>query len=239
MYGINITDDLNGDVGFYNTFNAQFGTTFTSTNDVFKTYGVDPNSTWIVSEHSTLIAGAKNQSGFDSSLSMNNENGDVKFIAETKEVGANAVINFDVDYLINNDFLSGSNIGFQLDVSRDVGYDSQNYTLYSGINGDGKVYMLALDITDLYNTQSNGDFDSVYMFLWEDWKDEVGVSWYLDAPKAYSDWDYADFVYIMTNVSTGPGAGITSNATPEPATLLILGLGAIGAGFAARRRMTK
>ena len=42
---------------------------------------------------------------------------------------------------------------------------------------------------------------------------------------------------ISANYMTG-GYG-TPNPTPEPATLLILGLGAIGAGFAARRRMSK
>ena len=240
LYNINITDNKNGDVGFYQTFNEMFGTTFGSSNEVFNKYGVDPNSTWIVSEQSTLITGAKNQSGFSSSLSMNNEAGDVSFIADTKEVLANEVIKFDVDYLINNVFLTGSDIGFQLDVSRNVGYESQNYTLYSGTNEDGKVYMLALNITDLYNVQYNGDFDSVYMFLWEDWKNGVGVRWGNQYNSlSYGDWDYADFAYIMTNVYTDAEMGGSSTATPEPATLLILGLGAIGVGFTARRRMTK
>ena len=44
---------------------------------------------------------------------------------------------------------------------------------------------------------------------------------------------------ISANYVTGGYNTDNPNPTPEPATLLILGLGAMGAGFAARRRMTK
>ena len=69
------------------------------------------------------------------------------------------------------------------------------------------------------------------MFLWEDWKGGEGVLWSGAKDKAYTDWDFADFAYIMTNVRP-------DNATPEPATLAIIGLGLAGLGWA-RRRMTK
>ena len=40
-------------------------------------------------------------------------------------------------------------------------------------------------------------------------------------------------------VTREPDQGASGGTTPEPATLLIIGLGTIGAGFAARRRMSK
>ena len=231
---ISITDNKNGDVGFYQTFNEMFGTKFTSSNELYATYGVDPNSTWTVSADSKLLGGAKNQSGFNSSLSMFNDTASTPLYT-TQNVLADDVINFDVNHVIdNNTYITGSGISFQLDVFRNAGYESQNYSLTSGTNADGRVYMLAMNITDLYNQKYNGSFDSVYMFLWEDWKDGVGVRWGSQYNSlSYGDWDYADFAYIMTNVNVDKTA-----TTPEPASFAIIGLGLVGLGIA-RRRMKK
>ena len=234
LYGINIVDDKNGDIGFYQLFNSQFGTSYASSNDVFNAFGVNPNETWTVSTLSTLVGGDKNQSGFIGSLSMLNSNGVITPIATAQEVLANSTLQLGIDHAIDgNTYPAGSGISFQLDVTRNVGYESQEYTLYSGTNADNKVYMLALNITDLYNTQYSSDFDSVFMFLWEDWKDGVGVKW--GSPydsMAYTDWDYSDFIYIMTNVYIGDGGEAT---VPEPATLGLIGLGLAGLGLARRR----
>ena len=231
---ISISDNQNGDVGFYQTFNQMFGTTFVSSNELYAVHGVDPNSTWTVSADSKLLGGAKNQSGFNSTLSMYNNTASTSLYT-TQNVLADDVINFDVNHTIdNNTYLTGSGISFQLDVFRDAGYEKQDYSLTSGTNADGKVYMLALDITDLYNKEYKSEFNSVYMFLWEDWKSGVGVRWGSQYNSlAYGDWDYADFAYIMTNVNVD---GNTS--TPEPAALAIIGLGLAGLGVA-RRRTTK
>ena len=233
-----LKDSGNGDSAFFQVFNRMFGTAYASMNAIVNKYGedVDPNSTWYVGEESTLLGVGKNQTGFADVLSIT---GGTSFGSTT--VQKDQVTNLDFIYpLDSKTYQPGSSIDFQLDVSRTDGkYGQINYSLLNGIDAYGNVYMIALDITDLYNEKNDTEFDSVYMFLWEDWKEGQKVQWGGNTPTDAigSDWDYADFVYIMTNVYTDPDIGGSSTATPEPATLLVLGFGAIGAGFAARRRM--
>ena len=129
-FGINIIDDKNGDVGFYKMFNKQFGTAYLSSNDIYNALGVDPTSNWIVSEDSKLVGGDKNQSGFAGELSMYNNSGAFNSIATAQTVLADKTIGLGINYAIDsNVYVTGSGVGFQLDVDRNVGYESQNWTL--------------------------------------------------------------------------------------------------------------
>lgn len=46
-----------------------------------------------------------------------------------------------------------------------------------------------------------------------------------------SDFNYFDETYVFTNISTTP------TATPEPGTMLLMGIGAVGAAFMRKRKM--
>ncbi|GHT43427.1 hypothetical protein FACS189443_7060 [Planctomycetales bacterium] len=95
------------------------------------------------------------------------------------------------------------------------------------LNG-GLISMMAYDVTDLLKAMGYADIDNAFMFTWEvlNWETEVG--------RRIINFDYNDMVYIMTNVTPN-----FISATPEPATMLIIGLGLAGLGLARRCRKNK
>jgi len=238
MYGINIVDDKNGNVNFYQIFNNIFGLTGTAayraSNDIFNEFGVDPTSSWYTLGETEVLKVVRNESGFTAKLWAEVPGKEDSLLLDLPKVVAQDTW---LSTVAETDFAQNSPIDFRLDVLRtNTNSPNVSWSLTSGYNDDGRVYMLGLDITDFYNAhlglEGSDRIDSVIMFLWEDWLlGQKVVGW----GNIETDWDYADVIYIMTNVSTEEPNKIYS--TPEPATLLVLGFGAIGAGFAARRRM--
>ncbi|GHT41512.1 hypothetical protein FACS189443_3400 [Planctomycetales bacterium] len=108
-------------------------------------------------------------------------------------------------------------------------YSTTIYGDQPELNG-GLINMVAYDVTDLMKAMGSeyANIENAFMFTWEDW------NWGTQEGKNYTDFDYNDLVYIMTNVTPN-----IISVTPEPATMLIIGLGLAGLGLAARRRRKK
>ena len=64
-----------------------------------------------------------------------------------------------------------------------------------GKPGDNKVHMVAIDITDLYNTKYGTAKGSVIMFGWESLHSTAANG------GLHADWDYQDIILIMTDVT--------------------------------------
>ena len=231
-YNVNISDaNMYADnVNLYQLFNQYFAdqlgaNTYASSNDLFNDRGVNPYTDWTTS--GSQLVGAFKVAALGHDMSMLDGYGNVVasliHLSGTENLGqVGGITNLGGQSVV--DIEDGLHVDFRLDA-----YNGSSL-LYSWSsnpdeNIDGMVHMVAIDITDLYNAKYGTVNDSVYMFGWEDLH-LTGAG----APLA-ADWDYQDFVAIMTNVKPNDNP-----VTPEPTTMLMFGMGMLALPFARRLR---
>ena len=230
MYGVSISDDnlYNDGNNLYQLFNKYFAEQlrpggdfedegfYESSNDLFNVHGVDPNTNW-VTDNSQLVGGFKvAKLGHVMSLFASDGTliGEIVNMSGTNEIWASDGIT-DLSGSDITDIADGLHVSFQLDTFNGSA-PVNSWWSNPEKNNNKEIHMIALEITDLYNAKHGTDNKSVYMFGWEDLPSAPFGNIYA------ADWDYQDFVVIMTNLD--PGTTIMSHS-PEPATMLILGLG--------------
>ena len=222
-------------VNLYQIFNDYFaeqlgvGGSYASSNDLYADRGVDSFTTWTT--NNSQMVGAFKVAALGHTMSVSDSEGNI--LNSFTHYGGTAGLGGGKDKITDLSGQSainlpdGVSINFQLDA-----YWGSNivYTWSSNPedNSDEMVHMVALDITNLYNAKYGTNNDSVFMLAWED------LHLYSANGGDPADWDYQDFVVILTNVR--PDNNVT--ISPEPATLAILALGLAGLGVA-RRRMKK
>lgn len=198
-----------------------------SSNELYQAYGVESNTTWIAGSEPTLYAAYKN-------AALGNS-----IIANTVDGISSVLGTFTGQFVMPNTtgIVNLDNAANSLSISGEFTWELETgdgNSFYSDLsqNTDGLIHMVAIDVTEQmraklnYAEGENPDFRA-YMMGWED----------LTAGNYYTDYDYQDFVGIFTNITTS-GDNITST-TPEPATLLILGLGVAAAPIVRRFRNKK
>lgn len=207
---------------------------------VFNEFGVNPHTTsWSTTEGAELV-GAYKVAHATHTMSL--------YDRETKETIATITTpesaeNKDQIVDLSNQFVGNlppSNVDVQLQVdfqgfvynwSSDPSANGGDIVTYdqSVLPGDGKVHMIALDITDLYNKKHFGEevvYESVYMFGWEDLPFGKYSEDYSVGNNDTADWDYNDLIAIISNIRIIENSDVP--ATPEPASVLIFGVGALG-----------
>ena len=243
-YGVNGIYDSPYDrsTNLYQLFNGYFADQlgedglYNSSNALFNDRGIDPYAGWTMND-SQLVAVFKAAEHLRLELSLTDAaTGSVIDSLYT----ANAWYDGDWTESYGITDLSqavsipdGDQVNFQLGT---YSYNTR-YTLWSSNPDDnvtGGIYMIALDVTDLYNEKWGTSEDSAYMFAWTDLSQWAGKSkWGTDLPYELGA-RYQDFVGIITN-----GPSEESPVVPEPGTMLVFGAGLIGLGLGYRRKFKK
>jgi hypothetical protein len=212
-------------------FNDYFGKSYQTGNEILTMYGVDPIQPWKADENTEFYLAGKQPGGLSSTLTLGNSG----TIAELGINDTNKTLSYKYESGGLNSEVEGSGM-FTLRVNRATDTSpAGSWTLYSDAsqNVNGRMYMLAFDVTELFNHTFDTDFASMYLFAWEDWLFGRNVYWNASTPSAnYGDWNFADMFVFMGTLESVP----TPSPTPEPATLAILGLGLAGLGLTRLRR---
>ena len=234
LYGVNIQDANSYDSGVFNLyalfndyFQDQLGqngfeSAYSNSNDLFDARGVDPAIYWTT--QSSELVGAYKVAACPHTLSLLDHFGNslataTSFVSNTSSSGQGFI---DIS---DTPIVDAQNLAWQLEVESPGGGELFAWSSAPSQNLDGQIHMIAFDVTDLYNAKYGAGVASAYMFAWED------LALWATGGAMAADWDYQDFVGIITNVTPN-----TPTVTPEPGTLLILSVGGVAGALAFRRR---